>query len=252
MGADLVHIFCTSLAATVIKSYSPELIVHPLLDQVDGAQQIAPWLDRLHVMVIGPGLGRDPKILQVVSEIINLTKEKNIPLVIDADGLFLINENIDLIKNYPAPGVILTPNKIEFQRLLPKISDNSEDNKINYNRMGTYTTILKKGNVDEFFCINPELQWQSGQGGSNRRCGGQGDLLSGSIATFLHWALSNDIPISVNNPDKSLVAATLACYAGSRLIRLCNEKAFKEKGRSMLSTDMIEYIHKSFEELYES
>jgi hypothetical protein len=30
-GADLAHVFCTTDSATVIKSYSPELIVHPLL-----------------------------------------------------------------------------------------------------------------------------------------------------------------------------------------------------------------------------
>ncbi|KAF2988214.1 hypothetical protein EK904_007197 [Melospiza melodia maxima] len=31
VGADLSHVFCTKDAATVIKSYSPELIVHPVL-----------------------------------------------------------------------------------------------------------------------------------------------------------------------------------------------------------------------------
>ena len=31
VGADLSHVFCTAGAATVIKSYSPELIVHPYL-----------------------------------------------------------------------------------------------------------------------------------------------------------------------------------------------------------------------------
>jgi ATP-dependent NAD(P)H-hydrate dehydratase len=30
MGADLAHIFCCKEAATAIKSYSPELIVHPV------------------------------------------------------------------------------------------------------------------------------------------------------------------------------------------------------------------------------
>ena len=30
-GADLVHVFCPEDAAPVLKSYSPELIVHPLL-----------------------------------------------------------------------------------------------------------------------------------------------------------------------------------------------------------------------------
>ena len=32
-GADLSHVFCTKDAAPVIKSYSPELIVHPLLEE---------------------------------------------------------------------------------------------------------------------------------------------------------------------------------------------------------------------------
>lgn len=32
VGCDLVHIFCPQSAALPIKSYSPELIVHPLLD----------------------------------------------------------------------------------------------------------------------------------------------------------------------------------------------------------------------------
>lgn len=30
-GADLSHVFCTQEAAPVIKAYSPELIVHPVL-----------------------------------------------------------------------------------------------------------------------------------------------------------------------------------------------------------------------------
>ncbi len=30
-GADLGHVFCPPEAAPVIKAYSPELIVHPLL-----------------------------------------------------------------------------------------------------------------------------------------------------------------------------------------------------------------------------
>ena len=30
-GADLVHVFCEKAAGSVIKGYSPELIVHPIL-----------------------------------------------------------------------------------------------------------------------------------------------------------------------------------------------------------------------------
>ena len=33
-GADLVHVFCEKAAGTVIKGYSPELIVHPILGKI--------------------------------------------------------------------------------------------------------------------------------------------------------------------------------------------------------------------------
>lgn len=237
----MVHIFCASSAAPVIKSYSPELIVHPLLDASSAINEILPWLDRLHVIVIGPGLGRQTDTFQVVSELIESIKYKKIPLIIDADGLFLITENLHLLSNFTSP-VILTPNRIEFDRL---------NNKLCGKNLGQNITILNKGATDEFICSNFELQWKSSCGGSGRRCGGQGDLLSGSIATFVNWTLAN-----VNNIenetgiDKLLLSSSIACYAGSLLIRLCNEKAFKLKGRSMLASDMIGYIHESFEELF--
>ena len=63
-GADLVHVFCHPEASAVIKSYSPELIVHPSLVTLNeesietSAQSIAKFFPRINVMVIGPGLGR--------------------------------------------------------------------------------------------------------------------------------------------------------------------------------------------------
>lgn len=248
-GADLVHVFCASSAATVIKSYSPELIVHPLLDVPNATKEITPWLDRLHVLVIGPGLGRDRAIFTVVSELISVTKDKRIPLVIDADGLFLITENLSLIKDYPAPGVILTPNKIEFERLQAKIK--GQNDTIDLKQLGGHITVLRKGASDEVYSGSSKMQWSSNIGGSARRCGGQGDLLSGSIATFLNWCLHNKEKIQTpQDVEKSVASASIACYGASRMIRLCNEKAFKHKGRSMLASDMIEHIHESFEELF--
>ncbi|XP_030028153.2 ATP-dependent (S)-NAD(P)H-hydrate dehydratase [Manduca sexta] len=240
VGADLVHIFCASPAATVIKSYSPELIVHPLLDQKSAITEIAFWFDRLHAIVIGPGLGRQPEIFQVVTELIETIKVKKIPLVIDADGLFLITENPHILDNFSSP-VILTPNKIEYERLT---------NKLDFKSFEQYITILKKGANDEFLCKNPEITWTSDVGGSGRRCGGQGDLLSGSIATLLHWNLNNANDIKTELPDRFLKSAAVSCYGASSLVRLCNKKAFALKGRSMLASDMIEHIHEAFEELF--
>lgn len=243
VGADLVHVICSKPAATVIKSYSPELIVHPLLDEPNAIESISPWLDRLHVILIGPGLGRDTKVFEVVEELINVIKKKQLPLVIDADGLFLVTEKPELLHNFTSP-VILTPNKIEFERLCNKLNGSS-----GLRDIGENVTVLRKGAIDELFSSDAKLEWKSATGGSGRRCGGQGDLLSGSISTFLHWTLSSD-KIAYKESNKIMLASSLSCYAASTLVRSCNSKAFAEKGRSMLATDMISYIHESFTELY--
>lgn len=57
LGSDLVFVFCTSSAAIPIKSYSPELIVIPILDSVDVETSLPRYLTGLHALVIGPGLG---------------------------------------------------------------------------------------------------------------------------------------------------------------------------------------------------
>lgn len=42
-GADILHVFCARGAAPVIKSYSPELIVHPYL--VESTCVVRTWFD---------------------------------------------------------------------------------------------------------------------------------------------------------------------------------------------------------------
>lgn len=236
----MVHIFCDSSAGIPIKCYSPELIVHPLLDKTDALQQITPWLDRLHAIVIGPGLGREAVIFKVVSDIIEAIRQRKIPLVIDADALFLITENLDLIKDFNSP-IVLTPNEIEFQRLLEKTGGLS-----GLIALGSNVTVLKKGLEDEVISCH-EVRWKNVGGGSARRCGGQGDVLSGLIATYLFWTMSNQDKLNTKM-DKAAMAASVSCYASCAIVRKCNEKAYGKKGLSMLTSDMIEYINESFVE----
>lgn len=70
VGADLVYVFTTKSAAPVIKSYSPELIVHPYLDDKEVETLIYPWIQKLHVAVIGPGLGRADSTHSVMKMIV--------------------------------------------------------------------------------------------------------------------------------------------------------------------------------------
>ena len=74
-GGDLAHIFCSKSSSISIKSYSPEIIVHPVFmseeeiiySNDDRKRVIEEWLKKIKswekaisTWVIGPGLGRDP------------------------------------------------------------------------------------------------------------------------------------------------------------------------------------------------
>ncbi|XP_066994466.1 ATP-dependent (S)-NAD(P)H-hydrate dehydratase [Anabrus simplex] len=259
VGCDLAHVFCLKEAAPVIKSYSPELIVHPVLDSDNAVELIKPWLDRLHVLIIGPGLGRDSKVFATVASLIEVcrSEEKSYqkPLVIDADGLFMITEKPDIIRNYPH-GAILTPNAIEFTRLAksvlgeswsPSPEPKAEHVQALAAALGPNITVVHKGKADIFAHGQSKDVWHCSGGGTGRRCGGQGDLLSGSLGTFYAWALM----AHQNYSNKlSFPSSIIAAYAGCRLTRECNSYAFVRAGRSTVTTDMIDVIHPVFEKLY--
>ncbi|XP_059486966.1 ATP-dependent (S)-NAD(P)H-hydrate dehydratase [Neocloeon triangulifer] len=239
-GCDLAHVFCLPQAAPVIKGYSPDLIVHPLLGHAEKekvAETVGPWLPRLHTVIIGPGLGRDPQVLEGVSHVIDLCREAAKPLVVDADGLWLATLRPDLFKDYPGP-LVLTPNVVEYERLAKAIGQGEGAMAAAF---GPNTVVLRKGPSDLIEGALGEKVECTAQG-SWRRCGGQGDLLSGSIGTFLSW----EVYQKVEGPQTGIRAA----YAACRLVRDMNRRAFAKSGRSTCASDMLAEVHGAFEELY--
>ena len=95
-GADISHIFCAKDAGIPIKSYSPELIVHPCLEK---KEEVLKWLDACTSLVIGPGLGRDEETALIIQEVIDKIIYKNleIPVVGDADFLWFLSNSHHLI-----------------------------------------------------------------------------------------------------------------------------------------------------------
>jgi ATP-dependent NAD(P)H-hydrate dehydratase len=192
------------------------------------------------VLVIGSGLGRDINILHTVSQLILCCKKSQKPLVIDADGLFLITQNPSVLHDYK--NVILTPNAMELHRL---IGDSDDKLQALVEKLGKNVVVMEKAMSDRIYETENMLMVECPVGGSNRRSGGQGDLLAGSIATFYHWALNlphKDNSSQPNANDRH--PEILACYAGSHLIKACNKLAYEEHGRSMTAHDMIPFIGK--------
>lgn len=62
--------------------------------------------------------------LHYVAQVFRLMREKQLPMVIDADGLYIVTKNLDLVKGYPH--AILTPNKNEYQRLASALDIDTE------------------------------------------------------------------------------------------------------------------------------
>ncbi|XP_016098852.1 ATP-dependent (S)-NAD(P)H-hydrate dehydratase isoform X2 [Sinocyclocheilus grahami] len=249
VGADLSHVFCTKDAAPVIKSYSPELIVHPVLDGPNAVEEIEKWLPRLHSLVVGPGLGREEMLLKNAKEIIERSKLRGIPIIIDADGLWLVAKEPSVIQGYQRG--ILTPNFMEFTRLYEAMHHeplDSTDHKRSAQQlsiaMGHLTLVLKG---EEDIITDGKNMLTCNQEGSGRRCGGQGDLLSGSLGVFAHWAFSSP-PDAAKGMNPSLVAA----FGATSLTRQCNRQAFHKHSRSTTTSDMIQEISSAFKKLFES
>jgi ATP-dependent NAD(P)H-hydrate dehydratase len=79
------------------------------------AHELSALLSRLHVLVIGPGLGREDYMQDFARLALDIAKEQGMFLVLDADGLYMAGHQLDLVRGYRR--AVLTPNVVEFKRL---------------------------------------------------------------------------------------------------------------------------------------
>lgn len=176
------------------------MIVHPLMRQSDHAtkeqtaskisEEITLLLDRLHAIVIGPGLGRDQLMQDTAAIVIGEVRKRGMPLVVDADGLWLVANKPDLVHGYAS--AVLTPNVMEFKRLCDavgldpaKVEGGKDTVCAELAKLLGGVTIIQKGRQDiisngkDTMIVNIE--------GGLKRTGGQGDVLTGCLGTLLAW-----------------------------------------------------------------
>lgn len=289
VGADLSHIVCEKLAAPVIKSYSPDLMVHPylydilnpeverfaprevweqlgsksleealLLKEIDAVieKHILPkvllLVERVDMFVVGPGFGRDPLMLKTLIRVVEEIKVANKPVILDADSLFLLSVRPDLIQGYKK--AVITPNVVEFGRICSALSiddtDTIETAKKVSKQLGGVIVVRKGQN--EVIARN-ESHLINDTPGSVRRVGGQGDTLTGALATLLLWAQHYNTGFWDETSQKldEDELSILACFAACSLVRVASSKAFAHYRRAMQTSNVHEFLGEAFRELFE-
>ncbi|KAH8921331.1 carbohydrate kinase [Atractiella rhizophila] len=256
LGADLGHVICDPSAGAVIKTFSPDLIVHPVLEpsssEANIKDHLTNLLPRLHVLVVGPGLGRDPYMQLSAKVALALCRENNAFVVLDADSLWLVGKEPEVVKGYKR--AILTPNVAEFGRLCEALGvdqkKEGEDAARALSKALGGVTILQKGREDVI--TNGEEVIKGEEGGGLKRCGGQGDVLSGTVGTFLAWGkgyLDDGLKGDEERIQEERVPL-IAAWAASSITRYCSRKAFEKKKRAMLTTDLLEEIGGAYEHFF--
>jgi ATP-dependent NAD(P)H-hydrate dehydratase len=276
VGVDLSHVICSPTAAGVIKSYSPDLIVHPILNVntpiCSVRTQLSALLSRLHVLVIGPGLGREEYMLNFARLALDIAKEQGMFLVLDADGIYMAGRQLDLVSGYRR--AVLTPNVVEFKRLSEQVGIDPntppEEQASSVSRALGGVTILQKGKLDiiatntegaksrvahDVSKISPNEGEQNevvivDDEGGMKRCGGQGDILSGSVGAFLAWAKCYESGAFGDNAMPVSRMPILAAIGASIVTRTASRRAFQREGRGVVTQDMLKEIGGAFAEIF--
>lgn len=329
LGADLCTVLTSVESAVPIKSYSPELMVRPILIphyllDVDGVHPIAgkgkgahreaaiqaivdsvqkEVLERSTVVIVGPGLGKDELIVDTVAALLTVCRTLAVPVVLDGDGINIAVSHPDVIRGNAQ--LMLTPNAAEFSRLWEKYLPDTDkppmslpvdqqliqfmtDNKAmeggflhTDHPFATHTaqlaraiggvTVVRKGAIDvasdgssAVYCCRQ---------GAPRRCGGQGDVLTGAIGTVWAWCglkrqreadekekggggdkkrekdNSGGDVVTEKEGGEELKEQLLAAYCGSLLVRKSAELAFASHGRSMLASHVMDGMEDVIEEM---
>ncbi len=187
-------------------------------------------------VLIGPGLGRHTETIDAVWALLQYLVDKDCPLVIDADGLYVLAQKCPAswpqYQGRPMRGII-TPHLGELQRWL---GSHCPDNILNgiletHNAIDAeQQVILSSGSIDVLTGRGQRLALATG-GHPRMATAGTGDLLAGVCASFLAQGM------------EPWPAARLATYS----LRQAGKSAGAEIGIGLVADDLPFYIGKALQ-----
>lgn len=140
------------------------------------------FLEKIDAVALGMGLAKSDLAKDLTEKILKLDKN----IVVDADGLNILAENLDLLKDRKEFSTILTPHPAEFQRLtglsISEIEANKEEICRNFAKENKVILLLK-GN--KTLVTDSKKTYINKTGNAGMATAGSGDVLSGIIAALL-------------------------------------------------------------------
>jgi len=192
-------------------------------------------------------------------------------VVLDADALWMITQDISLIKGYRR--AVLTPNVMEFKRLCEKLdiqtSKDADERAGEVSKAMGGLTVVQKGatdiiavdttgdvaNAEESKVESSEKEKVAERievdtEGGYKRCGGQGDILSGTIGTMLAWGKCYEEGIYGDATIPTSKIPTLAATGGCMITRTASRIAFGKQGRALVTQDMLPELGDAFANVF--
>lgn len=227
-GAGITRLLYPRGIETQLSNAKYEIIKTPFdLDKLDSLKD---YLEKCDSVYIGPGLGRNDEMQGFIKRIFTYIDK---PCVIDADALFCLSQNDQMIPK----NSILTPHKGEMERLLKidpvKSIDQSFLQKCQeYAEKRNVTIVLKGGPSFIFHPDEPILVCPRGTPGM--ATAGSGDVLTGLIAAQLAQG----------------IAPSHACAVSVYIHGVAGEYAERKKtAHCMLASDIVYHFPDAFKEL---
>lgn len=215
-GCGLVSLCVPQDLNTIFESQLVEAMTIPLLsaDSIITEYDVDIIMEAIkdkQAIVMGPGLGTNDNTARLV---LHLYHEVEQPIVIDADALNILAENIDNLKK-PKGIRILTPHPGELARITKTSSQEIQDNRLQAARDGCalfqhdeQIILILKG--DGTVIANAEGKAMiNTTGNPGMATGGMGDVLSGIIGSLLCQGLPH--------PEAAASGVFLHGKAGDRL-----------------------------------
>lgn len=216
-GGGLITLGCCDSLNVIFETALHEVMTFPLEDngvslKKSCAAKVIERANSSSVLLFGCGLSRDDGIRCILEAVLEKVR---VPIVIDADGLNALSENIDILRRAQAP-VVLTPHIGEFSRLSGFSAD-----EILSDTAGIASEFAKKHNVTLVLKSNETVVARSDGsvkknilGNPGMATGGSGDVLAGVIASFIGQGIENpaESGVYIHSLASDIAAAEKGCF----------------------------------------